>query len=314
MTTVKVAIETGPGGARTDSDAVQMFESAVRSAGGQLVDNCGDANAMVWLSLDGDALAKQLDAAPNVKWVQLPWAGVESFEGKDIFDRPITFTCAKASYAGQVGEHAFMLALTALRNVVKVARTPRWCDNQPESVEDKNVTILGAGGIATVAAKLFKAAGGHVTVLRRSEGSAEHADETLRISQLQDVLPRTDILVLALALTKETERIIGARELELLPDSAVLVNVARGRHIDQDALVAALTGGTLRAAGLDVTDPEPLPAEHPLWQLDNVLVTSHSADSDAYVAKMLAARIQANVSHFAQNEALEGVVDPSAGY
>src|SRR5262249_27469191 len=128
------------------------------------------------------------------------------------------------------------------------------------------------------------------------------------------VLPETEILVLALALTASTQRIMGRRELGLLPPGAVLINVARGRHVDTASLVDALSGGHLRAAGLDVTDPEPLPSDHPLWKMNNVLITSHSADSSGYVTGRIAERVRQNVARFRTGRPLVGVVDPSLGY
>lgn len=124
----------------------------------------------------------------------------------------------------------------------------------------------------------------------------------------------SDAVVLALALTPETRGIIGAAELALLPPTAVLVNVARGAHVDTDALVVALQTDRIAAAALDVTEPEPLPAGHPLWELDNVLVTSHSANSATYVTTHLAGRIAENVRRRLDDQPLLGRVDPSAGY
>jgi phosphoglycerate dehydrogenase-like enzyme len=120
--------------------------------------------------------------------------------------------------------------------------------------------------------------------------------------------------VLALALTPETEHVIGARELTLLDRSAVLVNVARGRHVDQEALVDALRAGSVGGAGLDVTDPEPLPGDSPLWSLPTCLVTPHTANPWQTAQPLLAGRITENVRRFAAGDPLAGLVDLDAGY
>ncbi|MEO3782389.1 D-isomer specific 2-hydroxyacid dehydrogenase family protein [Actinocorallia sp. B10E7] len=285
---------------------------AVERGGGEVVP-LPEADALVWLLPGGpEPLMEVLDAHPRLRWVQLPWAGVEHFT--EVLSRPQAFTCAKGSYAKQVGEHALMLALACLRDLVRHARAPHWNPIDPRSLGGLNVTILGGGGIATELVRLLQPFGCRVRVLRRSATPLEGADETLPVSELHAVLPSTDVLVVALALTPETRHIVGAPEFALLPPGAVLVNVARGPHVDTEALLKALDAGRLTAAGLDVTDPEPLPDDHPLWGHDQVLITSHCADSSEYVATMLCERVAENVRLFAAGEPLVGLVDPAAGY
>ncbi|WP_460301793.1 D-isomer specific 2-hydroxyacid dehydrogenase family protein [Actinocorallia aurea] len=285
---------------------------AVTRGGGTVVP-VQEAEGLVWLLPGGpEPLLEVLDDHPSIRWVQLPWAGVEHF--KAAFKRPQTFTCAKGSFAKQVSEHALLLALACLRDLVRHARTPSWRPIDPRSLGGLSVTILGGGGIATELVRLLQPFGCRIRVLRRSPEPLPGADETLPISELHAVLPTTDVLVVALALTPETRHIVGAPELALLPPGAVLVNVARGPHVDTDALMAALDSGALAAAGLDVTDPEPLPADHPLWGYDQVLITSHCADSSDYVALKLCERVTENVRRFGEGTELEGLVDAEAGY
>jgi len=122
------------------------------------------------------------------------------------------------------------------------------------------------------------------------------------------------VVFLALALTPETERIIGAAELDAMRGDAWLVNVARGRHVDTEALVTALRSGAIGGAALDVTDPEPLPDGHPLWDLPNCIITPHTADTPEMAERMLARRIEENVARFAAGEPLVGLIDTAAGY
>jgi phosphoglycerate dehydrogenase-like enzyme len=133
-------------------------------------------------------------------------------------------------------------------------------------------------------------------------------------AQVDDVLPAALVVFLALALTPATRHIIGAAQLEAMDERAWLINVARGGHVDTDALVGALRAGSITGAGLDVTEPEPLPDGHPLWSLRNCIITPHTADTWDMRMPLLSARIRANTAHFAAGEPLEGLVDPVAGY
>jgi phosphoglycerate dehydrogenase-like enzyme len=136
----------------------------------------------------------------------------------------------------------------------------------------------------------------------------------LEADRYADALPGADLVVVALALTPETDGIIGAGELELMERHAWLVNVARGRHVVTDDLVTALREGEIGGAGLDVTEPEPLPDGHPLWSLPNCLITPHVGNTPEMARPLLAQRITANVRRFATGEDLIGPVDVDAGY
>ncbi|WP_214415969.1 D-isomer specific 2-hydroxyacid dehydrogenase family protein [Sphaerisporangium fuscum] len=307
----RIAVIPGEPG---DDILVANLQKAVARGGGAVVP-LTEANGLIWL-VPGEPgrLREVLQNNPGLTWVQFPWAGVEKFAGTGIFDHPAVFTCAKGSYAGQVSEHALMLTLACLRDVARQARTPHWLPRPPRSLHGRSVTVLGGGGIAEELVRILQPFGCRVRVVRRSSRPLPGADETLPPSALATVLPDTDVLVLALALTAETRHIVGAAELALLPAHAVVVNVARGGHIDTDALVAALDAGTISAAGLDVTDPEPLPEGHPLWSDPRVLITSHCADSPDYVMRMLCERVEHNVRHLIAEEPLDGLIDPATGY
>jgi D-3-phosphoglycerate dehydrogenase len=131
---------------------------------------------------------------------------------------------------------------------------------------------------------------------------------------LHDALAGALLVVLALALTPETTGIIGAAELERMDGDAWLVNVARGPHVVTDDLVAALRAGAIGGAALDVTDPEPLPAGHPLWDLDNCLITPHTSNTWTMAEPLFAQRVGANVARYQRGEPLLGLVDPKLGY
>jgi phosphoglycerate dehydrogenase-like enzyme len=128
------------------------------------------------------------------------------------------------------------------------------------------------------------------------------------------VLPDADVVVVAAAMTEGTAGIIGAAELAVMKPTAVLINIARGGLVDTGALTEALASGAIAGAGLDVTDPEPLPEGHPLWSEPRALITSHSADTPEMTTPLLAERVKTNVRAFLDHSRFEGIVDPEAGY
>jgi phosphoglycerate dehydrogenase-like enzyme len=288
---------------------------AVRAAGGEPIPVEPSADALIWLDAsDFAGLAKALEATPSARWVQLPFAGVEGFAAAGMLDPARTWTCAKGAYAEPVAEHALMLAMAGLRFLRRRITARSWGEADGASLYDQPVTILGGGGIAASLLKLLAPLRCAVTVVRRQAGDVPGAARTLVTEQLHEALDGARVVFLGLALTPATERIIGAAELSVMRRDAWLINVARGRHVDTDALVAALRSRSIGGAALDVTDPEPLPDGHPLWYLDNCIITPHTADTDEMIDRMLGLRIEHNVAAFAAGRPLQGVVDVSAGY
>ena len=284
--------------------------------GGGTVTPVGDSpDAIVWLDpADVDGLRGYLAQAPGAAWVQLPFAGVERIADEGLLDHERVWTCAKGSYAEPVAEHALTLALAGLRHLPERIVARSWGIPAGTSLYDQQVTILGGGGITTSLLEQLAPFRVEATVVRRSPDPVPGAARTVQVEQLHDVLGGSLLVVLALALTPSTRGIIGSAELELMDERAWLVNVARGAHVDTDALVTALRAGTIAGAALDVTDPEPLPDGHPLWDLPNCIITPHTADTIEMVMPLLADRIRTNVARFAQGATLVGLVDPDAGY
>ncbi len=288
---------------------------AVTAGGGTLVEIADHPEALVWLDpKDVKGLADQLDSAPDLRWVQLPFAGVEPMLSYGLLDHERIWTCAKGSYAEPVAEHALMLALAGLRHMRIRCEARSWGVPAGLSLYDQKVTILGGGGITTKLLEQLAPFRVEATVVRRQPDPVPGAARTVSTSALHDVLAGSLVVFVALALTPETTGIIGAPELELMDQNAWLVNVARGPHVDTDALVAALRSESIAGAALDVTDPEPLPDGHPLWELPNCIITPHTADTIEMVMPLLAQRIRTNVERFAAGEELVGLVDPDAGY
>lgn len=288
---------------------------AVAAGGGEVVP-WAEAEAAVWMDADDAAgLRTLLEAHPGIGWVQLPWAGVEAFARAGMFGDGRRWTCGKGVYAEECAEHALALTLALLRELPLRIRADRWgARNRGRTLFGSKVTILGGGGLCESMLRLFAPFGVEITVVRRSGAPLAGAHRVVTADHLHDVLASTDVLIVALSLTPETAGIVGARELARLPDDAILVNVARGRHVVTAAVVDAIRAGTLGGAGLDVTDPEPLPDGHPLFSLPNVIVTPHCANTAAMGKPRLMARIAENVRRYAAGDDLIGPVDPDLGY
>jgi phosphoglycerate dehydrogenase-like enzyme len=288
----------------------------VEEGGGTVVGLREPADGLVWLSAsDMDGLAEALSRQPAIRWVQLPFAGVEKAVERRLIDDSRAWTCAKGSYARPVAEHALMLALAGLRVLPSRIRATSWGTPEGRMMYDAKVTILGGGGITEELLRLLAPFGVDATVVRRqAPAPVPGATRVVGPSDLASVLPGSLVVFLALALTPETKGVIGAAEMDLIGPDGWLVNVARGAHVDTAALVRALAEGRLGGAALDVTDPEPLPDGHPLWSEPRCIITPHTADTWEMVLPPLAERIRTNVARFEAGEPFVGVVDPHAGY
>jgi phosphoglycerate dehydrogenase-like enzyme len=292
---------------------------AVRRGGGTVVPP-SEAEAVVFTSPSESAALVDLlaSAGDRIHWVQLPWAGVEPFA--DVFDHDHLWTSGKGVYAEPVAEHALAMALAGMRHLGTYVRSATWTRPAGRNLLGADVLILGAGGITESLLRLLGPFGCRTTVVRKqADRPMAGADRVVGFDQLDDVLPVADLVVLALALTPETEGVIDATRLAAMRDTAWIVNVGRGGHIVTDDLVAALTpdaDGTtaIGGAALDVTDPEPLPDDHPLWSLDRCIITPHTANTPEMAMPLLSDRVAENVRRFASGEPLVGMVDVDLGY
>jgi phosphoglycerate dehydrogenase-like enzyme len=286
---------------------------AVEEAGAEIVDP-GDAEALIWTHATGDPaeMRRIVDENPGIRWIHLPPAGIERYV--PYLDPDRIWTCGKGIYARPVAELALGLALAGLRRIHRYARSTSWSEADGRTLFGANVTILGGGGITAQLAELLVPFGARITVVRNRPEPIEHVAKIVDGSSLSDALASADVVVLALALTPDTEHIVDAPALDLMQDHAWLVNVARGAHVDTDALVDALSAGRIGGAALDVTDPEPLPDGHPLWTLPNAIITPHTANPRSIGGTALVDRVRENVRRFGAGEELLGLVDVDLGY
>ncbi len=272
-----------------------------------------EAEALVWAApRDPEALRATLAEAPDLGWVQLPFAGIEHFV--DLLDDDRVWTCGKGVYAEPVAEMALAMALAGMRHVAQYARATEWTAPAGINLLGANVTILGGGGITESLLRLLAPFDCRVTVVRNRVDEMPGADEVLEADRYVDALPDADVVFLALPLTRDTEGMISRSELEQMKRTAWIVNVARGGLIVTDDLVWALQEGVIGGAALDVTDPEPLPAGHPLWSLPNCIITPHVGNTPAMAVPLLSERITTNVRRFADGEPLIGPVHVDLGY
>lgn len=285
---------------------------AVRDGGGEVVELV-DAEAVVWTNpKDASALAVVLAEHPQLRWVQVPFAGVENFV--HLIDDSRAWTCGKGVYAEPVAEHALALMLAGMRHIAGYSRENAWSGPHGVNLLGARVTILGGGGITESLLRLLQPFACHITVVRNSVEHMEGASDVVGAEHLVDALAGADVVVLALSLTPDTAGIISRSEFEMMEPHAWIVNVARGGHIVTDDLVWALENNQIGGAALDVTDPEPLPIGHRLWTLSNCIITPHVGNTPEMAAPLLAERIRANVSRFVHGEPLIGTVDPIRGY
>ena len=292
--------------------APEWARDAIEAGDGEVV-SLEDAQALVWTAAaDPGALQQALERAPQLEWVQLPWAGIERYA--HLLDDDRHWTCGKGVYAEPVAELALSLMLAGLRGVGHYARTDHWSGPVGRNLTGANVTILGGGGITESLLRMLIPFDCHTTVVRNHVTEMDGADEVLEADRYIDALHGADVVVVALALTPQTEGMLGRSEFEMMDHDAWLVNVGRGKHVVTDDLVWALQNNVIGGAALDVTDPEPLPDGHPLWSLPNCLITPHVGNTPEMAEPLLAQRITANVRRFADGEPLLGPIDPELGY
>lgn len=295
-----------------------QLEDAIRAGGGEPTGEAASADALVWINpRDPDGLRALLQGS-SARWVQLPFAGIESFIAAGVIDPDRTWTCTKGVYGPACAEHALALMLAAARRIHEHVRTRRWRAGgfgSPERrLEGTTAVVIGTGGIGTALVPMLQPLGVRIVGVNRSGRPLAGAERTVSVDQLPDVVAGADWVVVAAAATPETHHLIDAAILERMAPTAWVINVARGELIDTDALVNALQAGTIGGAALDVTDPEPLPEGHPLWELDEVIITPHVANTWDMAVPELTAMVERNVARFAAGEPLEGLVDPAAGY
>ncbi|THF74929.1 D-2-hydroxyacid dehydrogenase [Cohnella fermenti] len=232
-----------------------------------------------------------LEAGAKLKWVQAGSAGVDNLPLDRLEERGVAVTTASGVHPTQMAETAFAMLLAFTRSVHHAIRNQvagKW-DRSANYTElgGKTMAVIGAGQIGSEIARLAQAFGMSTIGVRRSGKEAPSFNRVVTLDKLDEVLGESDVVVNILPGTDETFRLFDSRVFELMKNDALFLNLGRGPSVDTDALTAALQKGTIGGAGLDVFDPEPLPAGHPLWSLDNVIITPHIGGmTDKYKERM----------------------------
>ncbi|MHC4480951.1 MAG: D-2-hydroxyacid dehydrogenase [Planctomycetota bacterium] len=273
----------------------------------------------------GPLAEEVFQAAGQLRWVHFPWAGLDGCLPPALIKGEATVTNSAGLFAIPMAEHALALMLAFARGLNRcVQRGPQdlWhgegarkaIESGLRELHGATLGIVGYGGIGRATAERARAFGMRVLALRRRPRPDQLANEVWGPGRLEDLLRRSDYLLLSCALTPETEGMIGREELALVKPGAVLVNVARGTVVDEAAMVEALREGKLGGAGLDVTAEEPLPADSPLWEMENVIITPHVAGASPATWGRLLELMEENLRRYAAGEPLLHVVDRELGY
>ena len=269
-----------------------------------------------WFDMHSKAdMVEVFSRAVKLKWLNSVYAGVEAFPLDLLEQRGVLFTNGAGINAVPIAEYVLMLMLAEAKQYRKVVRAQQqrdWLRDSPGKRElwGSKALILGYGAIGQEVERRLLPFGVEVTRVRRTPGP-----NTLGPDQWRGELGRFDWIVIAVPATPETEHMIGAQELAAMKGDAVLVNVARGSVIDQPALVKSLQARQIGGALLDVTTPEPLPADHPLWELENAQITMHvSGTAGNRIFERSSERFLANLGRYHRGEALQPLVDYAAGY
>lgn len=222
----------------------------------------------------------RLGAAANLKWLQIPWSGADGYADHPDFPGHVVLTNATGAFGRPIAEYAFAAVFSLMRrfhqyrDCQKDARWERQGDEM--SPTGKHVLILGAGDIGTNVARLFQMMDCRITGVRRVvRNIPREFDNMITLDQVDQVLPEADIVICCMPHTPLTQGFMNRKRLELMKSTAIFVNVGRGTLVDHDALADVLNAGKIYGAALDVTCPEPLPQEHPLWKCRNVIITPH---------------------------------------
>lgn len=255
----------------------------------------------------------------SVKVVQIQYAGVENLQ--DVFAKHaangVRFANAGGLYDDTVAESTLALLLAVEHRMKAVDR--EWNNTQlfeekEYLFDNKKLALIGAGGIGKTLIRFLEPFGMEITAVNRSGNPVDGADRTVAMKDAGEVWADHDYFVLLTPLTEETRHMVNAQRIEQMKDTAVVVNVGRGPLVDTQALTDALINGKLRGAGLDVTEPEPLPADHELWGLDNCVITPHVANIPRFMERRIGGLAAKNWELFTAGEKMATEVDVEAGY
>jgi len=272
-----------------------------------------DAEVLAAWDISRNEVAALAPAMPRLTWLQSPVAGVGDQRLHEVLPPHVVILSAAGVYAELVAEHAMALALALYKRLPELfawQQAEHWGELEARTLSGQTLGIIGAGGIGRCAARMAHAFGMHTLGVRRGSHPIEGVDRTVSPADIRELLAVSDVVLVATPLTPETLGMVDSRFLRAMKRSATLVNVARGKIVVTDDLVESLRDGTIAGAGLDVTEPEPLPSGHPLWHLPNVVITPHHANPPALSHERAVRRLCENLDRYLRGDPLIAVVDP----
>ena len=265
--------------------------------------------------------ADMIRASKNLEWLQLASAGTDPYIVPGVLDEKTVLTNATGAYSKAVSEHAFALTLMLTKKLHLYRDEQlnrRWSDHGAvSSLSDSTVAVVGLGDIGRAYARLVKAMGAYVIGVKRRAGDCpDCVDELVMTQDLDTVLPRADVVMSILPNTAETRCVYTDERFDLMKDSAVFINCGLGNAVSAEVLYRALSEHKIAAAGVDVTETEPLPADSPLWELENLVITPHISGGFhlAETFERIVDIAAGNLTAFLKGEKLRSEVDFTTGY
>lgn len=255
----------------------------------------------------------------RIRWIQVWSAGVDRMPLKELEQKNILLTNASGVHGIPITEQIFSMLLAYTRNLhyaVRQQSQSKWDKSGTfRELSGKTAVIVGVGQIGSTTAKVAKAFGMRTVGVRKSGKSDPNVDVMYTVDQLDQALAEGDFIINILPLTDETKGLYDAGRFEAMKDGAFFVNMGRGPSVNTEALIEALKSGHLAGAGLDVFEQEPLPSEHPLWGMDNVIITPHTAGDTVHYTERVLDIFLENLKAYRQGEALpRNVIDYEKAY
>jgi phosphoglycerate dehydrogenase-like enzyme len=265
-------------------------------------------------------LSAAIPSARRAKWIHSLWTGVDNVLCPEVLASPLPLTNGRGVFRRPLAEWtvgAMLYFAYNMRRMIRQQQAGVWEAFTTEEIQGKTLGIVGYGGIGSMAAELARPFGMRIAALRRRPelfNSDPLVDESFAPAKLDQMMAASDYILLAAPLTEETRGMIGAAQIAAMKPTGVLINVGRGAVVDEPALVQALENGKIRGAALDVFAVEPLPADHPFYKMENVLLSPHTADLLRDFINLAVESFLENLRRFQANEPLLNLVDKHAGY